>query len=144
MKFHFENVKKSRIEDETELNMIKRNYNYLFRNHNNQRTKSLRNSNYKNSESLNHLDKNPNKTDQVLLKNMKDRQGNIDYLRKELNDTPLSDTSSVASSVNRRNNTFLYKNSFLNPIDSANGQKSILIKKNKPYREKKSVSFAEA
>lgn len=148
LKFHYENVKKSRIEDENEMNLIKRNYNYLFRNHNSHRNKTLRNNTYKNSENLNQIDKNSktlNQTDQSFLRSMKDRQGNIDFLRRELNDTPLSDTSSVASSAhNRRNNSFFYNNSFLNS-DSNNGQqKSILIKKNRPHREKKSVSFAES
>lgn len=140
MRYHFGDAKKSRIEDQNELNLIKRNFNYLFLNN----SKNLTN-NFKNSENLSQAEANYrntlNNTDRKL-KSLRERQHSLDRLRMEQSETPMSDTSSITSNqfINKFSNS---KPGSGNSESPSNAQKSILVKKNKRFKEKKSVSFAE-
>ena len=87
LKYHFEDAKKSKIEDENEMNLIRRNFSYLFVNNNNVgkasgsggQGLSQAEVNYRNT--LNNTEK--------RLKSLREYQNNMDRLRMEANDTPI-------------------------------------------------------
>lgn len=131
-----------RHENESE-DLMKRNFNYLFINNNFNKNSNKANS-FKKSENLSQVETNYrntlNNTDKKL-RNLKERQNSIDRLRIELNDTPLSDRSSLVTSAK-----FSYSKPSSGSSNMSNGhQKSILVNKtNKRIKEKKSVSFVES
>jgi len=136
MKYQFE---KSKIDDENEMNLIKRNLSYMVvnntsNNNNNNTSLSQVEANYRNT--LNNTDK--------KLKNLKEHQINMDRLRMEMNDTPISGVSGSGSIRNNNNNNSFSMNC-LNSGSSSNGKKSCLVRKEEKgiMKEKKSVSFAE-
>lgn len=154
-KYNFEDTKKTLQQEENELNLLKRNFNNLFltnknaassipssTNSANSSYKNLNSSSqFKNSENLSQAETNYRNTllnTDKKLRNIKARQGSVDRLRLEVNDTPISDVSSMASSSKVSNSS---PTSCMS--DASGGKKSILVKKNKGPKEKKSVSFAE-
>jgi len=83
------------------------------------------------------------------LKSLREYQSNMDRLRMEANDTPISDASGPTSLRLNNNNNNNNNSSSLNCLGSgasAKGKKSILVRKvdKGMVKEKKSVSFAEA
>jgi len=118
LKYHFEDAKKSKIEDENEMNLIRRNFSYLFVNKaggGGGQGLSQAEVNYRNT--LNNTEK--------RLKSLREYQNNMDRLRMEANDTPISDASGPTSLGLNNNNNNSSSLNCLGSGASAKGKKSL-------------------